>query len=181
MMKKLISFTLCLVLAMSSAISVVAAEKENFQESGINESTIRFFATQRVGDVDADGSITASDARLCLRAAAKLEVLTEKQQVAADINNILGITSADARKILRAAAKLEVINENLIGTTITSETVIGPLKTAGSGQYSWQYSVDKAGLLVKDYKTFSENDAPAEQHFLLAPGAPAEQFFCFYT
>lgn len=59
------------------------------------------------GDVNADGSVTATDARLVLRASAKLEELTEAQQSSADVNSDGNITSADARTILRISAKLE--------------------------------------------------------------------------
>lgn len=59
------------------------------------------------GDVNADGKITAADARLTLRASAKLQTLTTKEAVLADINSDGKITASDARKILRISAKLE--------------------------------------------------------------------------
>ncbi|MBQ6020291.1 MAG: carbohydrate-binding domain-containing protein, partial [Clostridia bacterium] len=59
------------------------------------------------GDVNGDGKVNSQDARLALRAAAKLETLTEAQTAAADVNGDGKITSVDARTILRAAAKLE--------------------------------------------------------------------------
>lgn len=61
------------------------------------------------GDVDGDGKITAADARLALRAAAKLTTLTKAQLEAADLTNDGRVTAEDARKILRVAAKLETI------------------------------------------------------------------------
>ena len=61
------------------------------------------------GDVNGDGKVTSADARLALRAAAKLEELDETQKQAADVNGDGRIASADARTILRVAAKLEVI------------------------------------------------------------------------
>ena len=59
------------------------------------------------GDVNTDGVITASDARLALRMSAKLEISSELQQELADIDNNDIVTAADARTILRKAAKLE--------------------------------------------------------------------------
>lgn len=59
------------------------------------------------GDVNADGRITAMDARLALRAAVGLEILTPEQITAADVNLDSRITAADARRILRAAVGLE--------------------------------------------------------------------------
>ena len=44
------------------------------------------------GDVDGDGEITASDARLCLRAAVGLEELTKEQWAAAGLETLERIT-----------------------------------------------------------------------------------------
>ena len=59
------------------------------------------------GDVNGDGKITASDARLALRISAKVDTPDERQTKAADITGDGKITAADARKILRMAAKIE--------------------------------------------------------------------------
>lgn len=59
------------------------------------------------GDVNLDGKITAADARLCLRAAARLDELSGTPRYAADYNNDNQIKAADARLILRKAAKLD--------------------------------------------------------------------------
>ncbi len=56
------------------------------------------------GDVDGDGKKTAADARKTLRAAAKLETLSETAAYAADVNNDGDITAADAQKILNDVA-----------------------------------------------------------------------------
>jgi hypothetical protein len=61
-----------------------------------------------LGDVDGDGQVTASDARLVLRAAVGLEILTEDQLKAADFDKNGKITAADARLVLRKAVGLEV-------------------------------------------------------------------------
>lgn len=60
-----------------------------------------------IGDVNDDGRITAADARLVLRASAKLTVLTDEQMMVADADGSGVITASDARKILRIAAKLD--------------------------------------------------------------------------
>lgn len=67
--------------------------------SGQNETIL--------GDVDGDKKITAADARLALRIAAKLEKASAEQYKAADVNGDGIVTSADARKILRHSANLE--------------------------------------------------------------------------
>ena len=64
--------------------------------------------TYRLGNLDGDDKISAADARIALRIAAKLETVTDSRMfTAADVNVDGVITSADARKILRVAAKLD--------------------------------------------------------------------------
>lgn len=59
------------------------------------------------GDVTNDGGITADDARLILRAAVKLENLSEEQMKIADVNDDGTITANDARIVLRMSVNLE--------------------------------------------------------------------------
>lgn len=59
------------------------------------------------GDVNGDGKVNSSDARIALRAAAKLEGLTDAQKKAGDTDGDGDVDSADARNILRKAGKLE--------------------------------------------------------------------------
>ncbi|MBQ6019171.1 MAG: pilus assembly protein N-terminal domain-containing protein [Clostridia bacterium] len=58
------------------------------------------------GDVNMDGKVNSVDARLALRAAAKLEKLSAEQKQSADMNQDGKVNSSDARTILRIAAKL---------------------------------------------------------------------------
>ena len=60
-----------------------------------------------LGDVNMDGKINSADARLALRAAAKVETLTEVQNALADVTGDGKVKAADARTILRIAARLE--------------------------------------------------------------------------
>ena len=62
-----------------------------------------------MGDVDGDGQVTAADARLILRRAAKLIKFTMEQDALADVDHDKKVTAADARKVLRVAAKLETL------------------------------------------------------------------------
>lgn len=87
-MKKIISSILLVVMIMSVAV-------------------IPCSAAIRKGDINGDGRISAADARLALRYAAKIESLTADQVSAAEVNQDNKITAADARKILRVSAKLE--------------------------------------------------------------------------
>lgn len=59
------------------------------------------------GDIDGNGQILADDARLALRASAKLETLDAEQTKAADVNEDGLVLADDARQILRYSAKLQ--------------------------------------------------------------------------
>lgn len=61
----------------------------------------------RYGDVNDDGKISASDARIVLRASVGLERLNEIQTEKADVAKDGRITASDARLILRASVNLE--------------------------------------------------------------------------
>ncbi|MBQ8210165.1 MAG: leucine-rich repeat protein [Clostridia bacterium] len=61
-----------------------------------------------LGDVNFDGDITASDARMTLRVSAELDAFNTVQAVAGDVTFDSDITASDARKILRVSAALDV-------------------------------------------------------------------------
>lgn len=60
-----------------------------------------------MGDVDMDGKVSAADARIVLRAAAKLITLTMEQEELADVDWDGKITANDARLLLRVVSGLE--------------------------------------------------------------------------
>ena len=57
--------------------------------------------------MNGDGKLTAMDARLVLRIAARLDTPDEIQTIAADFDSSGKITASDARLVLRKAAKLD--------------------------------------------------------------------------
>lgn len=59
------------------------------------------------GDVNGDGRVTAADARLVLRAAARVDKLSDEAMALAEVTGDGKVTAADARKILRVAAKVD--------------------------------------------------------------------------
>ena len=62
----------------------------------------------KLGDVNADGTLTAADARLVLRYTADLITFNDYQKFVADVTgNGNSVTAADARLIMNAAAGLE--------------------------------------------------------------------------
>ncbi len=77
----------------------------------------------KAGDVDADGKVTASDARLALRAAVGLEKYTKgtAKFTAADYDGSGAITANDARCILRIAVSLNADGSSPV-TPVTGST-----------------------------------------------------------
>ena len=93
------------------AVLLVAAFPCNFIEKNIvHAQSISIIK----GDVDADGRVTASDARIVLRASVSLDRLSAAQSILADVNDDGNITALDARFVLRVAVNLErvVIKSN---------------------------------------------------------------------
>lgn len=106
-MKKGVRSALSLLLAVILTLSVLptAFAAEEPSSGDITEPVVL-----QNGDINADGRITAADARLILRLAAKIEQgeqFSENQLKAADFNEDGKITAADARYTLRASAKLD--------------------------------------------------------------------------
>lgn len=86
--------------------------------------------TTKIGDVNGDSKIAASDARIVLRVAAHLDAETENILLYGDINKDGNISASDARIILRVAANLENmqcivsghdLDEKVIEPTCTNE------------------------------------------------------------
>lgn len=71
------------------------------------DDTPSVFTLSVTGDVDSDGDVTSSDARIILRAVAGLEKLENEYFVAADVNCDGKVTAQDARSTLRVAALLD--------------------------------------------------------------------------
>ena len=62
-----------------------------------------------MGDLDGNGKVTAEDARIALRIAARLQNATKYQMQVGDLNKDGKITAGEARLILRFAAKLDTV------------------------------------------------------------------------
>ena len=60
-----------------------------------------------LGDLNGDGEIATSDARLALRKAVGLENFDDAHNTAADVDGNTEVAVADARKILRASVNLD--------------------------------------------------------------------------
>ena len=62
------------------------------------------------GDVNEDGKVNSSDARLTLQCAAKVISFTDAQTMIGDVDENGKISASDARTILRVAARLETLD-----------------------------------------------------------------------
>ena len=122
------------------------------------------------GDVDENYSVTAADARLCLRAAAQLETLSEKQLKAVDFDGTGEINSATARQILRASAKLETITLT-VNLNVGQRFVVGPLK-APTGR-EWMYKLNKENKFDVEVVTHNASGDKV--------GSAPHKYICFTT
>lgn len=134
--KRIISLVLCCIMLFTA-----------FPVTDINEiiPTIKASAAETnsgivyFGDLNENGKIEASDARLILQAAALLRTLTDRQMQIADCNQDNKITAADARTTLRVAARLaspvifetpEIISQGKYIQNLISELGLGGTTTS---------------------------------------------------
>ena len=73
-----------------------------------------------LGDLNADGAISAADARLALRLAVGAEPMTRGMLTVGDVNGSGTVTAADARLILRCAVGLEDFGGETVEAQIDS-------------------------------------------------------------
>ncbi|MBR1810429.1 MAG: hypothetical protein IJ766_02110 [Clostridia bacterium] len=116
-----------LLLGQQAVMTAVAAEEYGSTAPEITTvpdepSTV---APSRIlGDVDGNGKVQSKDARMALRAVARLITLTDIEKSAADFDENGRLTAADARYILRVAARLDPFAPptTLPPTTVPSTT-----------------------------------------------------------
>lgn len=110
------------------------------------------------GDVDLDGSVTAADARLALRASVQLETLSAEKSVNADADRSGKITAADARLILRRSVGLETL-EGYTSNDLRSVVIKGDERNACNGDgYELAYLANASvggaeHIILDDYLT----------------------------
>ena len=132
-MKKYLSLFMMMLLVVMSIIPVNAIGEDQ-------EQALAPVILYQKGDLNADGLITAEDARLCLRAVVGLEELNDLQRAAADLTGSGVIDSSCARSILRASVGMEQFNADSVQTS-RDVVIIKPFLTAGSGMYQWECTV----------------------------------------
>ena len=127
-----------------------------------------------LGDVNHSGTVTAADARLALRASARLDECDGNEKLAADADKNGKITSADARQILRVAASVDKFAPPVMEIQLYKDSlVIGGLKNAGSGSFNWKCTVsDPSAFEITEEKIGYDGEAdgvPVIQSFTLKP------------
>ena len=91
------------------------------------EFTTATAPTYSLGDVNGDGRIRANDARLCLRIAADIDIVSDEVFNVADINSDGMVRANDARIILRISAELDSI-DNYTGIQPAETTTVQSTK-----------------------------------------------------
>lgn len=103
-MKKLIITVAVVTLILFSFVIAASATENNDVAPALSDSEV---IEMRSGDVDSDGKISASDARLALRISAKISSGSSFVRLCADADGNGNVTATDARRILRVSAQLE--------------------------------------------------------------------------
>lgn len=105
-MKKFISIFLCVVLLITP-VTVFAVDTKSAP-------------FVKMGDVNGDGKVNATDARIALRMAANLESKDNVNLMSVDANGDGKITASDARSILRNAAHISEFTYGFDGNGISN-------------------------------------------------------------
>lgn len=107
------------------------------------------------GDLDGDRNVTSADARICLRASAKLESLPEEQHLAADIYGDGEISARNARKILRVAARLDIFDCYTLNVKLRQGESLRIEKLMEYGPYYWDYILQSNDAIAVRRESFS--------------------------
>lgn len=119
---KFSSSLLVLILIFSCSFSAYGTENTSdaTEEPSCENGNTDVFNEDYFGDIDQNGKITATDARVILRACVGLEETTENILLYGDMNSDKEITSDDARTVLRISVGLDSIKCILRGHEIIS-------------------------------------------------------------
>ena len=156
--------------------------------SGVRPVITVNFNDKKGGDVDGDGQITASDARLALRICVNLTYVPDEIKLFADVDGSGDVTAADARLILRYSVRLEndsalsrflTPQNNLTGEVEQSKKKFLGEKTVGAGKKLslGESHVKRLGLFFR-WKSSNPSVASVEQDGTVT--AHKKGFACVY-
>ncbi len=146
------------VKAETGGFTILPIPLEPSWEKTLLESETAIFYPQP-GDLDADGMITASDARLCLRAAVGLENLKAWQYAALAFNGASECLSSLARDILRAAISIDALQSNQKQGNPNQEIVFGPFADTDSESFNWVLETQDDNAVKVVEKVFADENA----------------------
>lgn len=111
-MKKIKSFVIATAITAVAVVPVFATVSglvsTSVSTSTSTSTSVSVSVDQYIlGDVDNDSEITLNDASLALKAALRIEILSEKAVTAADVDKDGEVSLNDASMILKAALKIE--------------------------------------------------------------------------
>lgn len=106
------------------------------------------------GDVNGSGEVLADDARLALRASARLQTLDSRRQKAADVDLDGRVLAADARQILRYSARLQTVfyPADRDSYALYEQTIrdYGATRVERAAGYGYDIDVPTYGYSIKD-------------------------------
>ncbi len=153
------------------AVESVLPDFKEIEENVRAENELQKISYVRPYDLDADGNVTAEDARLALRAAVGLEEIPAFAVRAANYGEIYPMSSRIARRILRASVGLEHIPIFEINVATHGEKfVIGPIECHGAAGFDIKLGGDTDKFTV-DQKCFGADT--------LAVGGPVRCYYIF--
>lgn len=185
-MKKVISLILCVAMMGMCLIPVSAGIKEDLQAEIVlgsleylltteSERALSSDAVARKGDVNFDGSVSATDARICLQTVASSAngLASLLPQIGnADVNGDGKVSAVDARMILQDVAGIKSV-VTYAQVEKGGSVVVGPLRSSGGTPFYWQCKVDKSELnffeRIFDQSTTGVIGGPINQYFIFTP------------
>lgn len=152
------------------AVESVLPDFKEIEENVREENELQKISYVRPYDLDADGNVTAEDARLALRASVGLEEIPAFAVRAANYGEIYPISSRIARRILRASVGLEHIPIFEINVAQGEQFVIGPIECQGAAGFDMKLGGDTDKFEVEE-KIFGADT--------LAVGGPVRCYYIF--
>ena len=108
-----------------------------------------------LGDVNGDTKISAADARIVLRAAARIETLSASAEKSADVDKNGKVNAADARMILRVAARIDSF-ENPVPPSPPPAPPVDTTPAITLKTNMSNYYLDKGGTAVVDIEVVGD-------------------------
>lgn len=148
--KKLFCLLLTLLFVFSSVLFAIPAGADDFKNKSWSNDW---------GDIDHNGKANSADARIALRAAAKLEKLNATQIADGDVNRDGIVNSSDARQILRVAARLDQFRVD-VELPMNQEYVIDSV--VDKGAYRWVCATSQGLSFEQTFKELPPDSPPGK-------------------